>query len=190
MIRPIEDESTAAETRLKTPHSDRSYSIRTYWLAWLVTWFGIVLAGGVFGMFLAAIPGFVIGAMVAGIYGAPIALTIALLTWALWLTRYQIVAGTVAGVLSGVLSTLFLMLDSASTEEMIGLPLIAGCLGGLGSWLTTFFYQKKRGRFFQPTDSTTASWQFSLKDMFVRFTMVSMLAAAWSLAVSYFVRGR
>src|SRR5262249_26983628 len=148
------------------------------------------LAGGVFGMLLAQIPGFLAGSIIAGMYSAPIAITIALLMWAFWLTRYQLAAGILVGVLTGALSTFFLMSGFGSRGELIALPVIAGLLGGLGSWLATFFYRKKRRRLIQPMQATTASWQFSLKDLFIRFTVLSILAAAWSLAISYYVRER
>jgi hypothetical protein len=153
-------------------------------VGWAVAWLGISASGGTFGLVVATgdPAGAVIGSIIAGVVGAAVVVTIGVITWAFWLLRYRIVWSIVAGVLSGVIPALPLPLNELAIT-------VAGIFGGVGGGLAGYLYWKNR----PPFDSSravdpSAAWQFSLRDLFVRFTVVTALIAAWSVGIASLIR--
>ncbi len=150
----------------------------------------MALAGGIFGVIVAiaedpgmAIVGLIAGVIIAGIYAIPIVATFGILTWTLWLSRFAVVMAAIAGAFTGILSTAALMRDT----EFELIPL-AGCVGGVVTACITGFYWRKLGQWGYGSEVAAGNtWQFSLRDLFVRFTIATAILAAWMFALtSYF----
>jgi hypothetical protein len=147
----------------------------------------IALAGGLFGIIVclmeeleAAILGFFAGIMIAGVYAIPVLATFGILTWTLWLSRFAVITAAISGACTGVLSTT--MLGIPSEAELIPL---AGCIGGVATACITGIYSTKLRQ--TRCDSEVAAgsaWQFSLRDLFLRFTIATAILAAWIFALT------
>lgn len=165
---------------------------RTFWPGfWITSWLSTIFAGGVFGI-VVSVPndageiaaGFIIGTMISAIYAVPVVATFSALTRTLWLSRFAVAMAAKSGACTGVLATLMVG-NSVGFEK--GQMMLAACIGGAVTGLGTFVYWR---RFRLPIDSTPPgrdSWQFSLQDLFVRFTIVSVLVALWVMAVRVFL---
>jgi hypothetical protein len=168
-----------------------------YVAVWLFSWLGTILAGGTFGLvvgiFIAGIEGLFIGpiagALIAGIFGAPLVATIGILTWLLWLARFRRAAPAVAGACTGMVSTATLFQSEADLPSLLLLVPIAGLLGAAGGYLPAAKYWNKRGQIEKLIDEThNHTWQFSLGNLFVRFTVASFLLAAWIFLLGKLLR--
>jgi hypothetical protein len=153
-----------------------TYSLTAFWF-W--AWLGTVFAGGVFGVLLAGPLGFFLGCLVASIAGTPIVVFAAVLAWCLWLTRYRITFAVIAGATTGVLTSL----------PVIGyfdifVP-VAGILGGLGGGIGGGLHWFRSKSDATSDEKPDRPWQFSMRDMFVHITVLSIvLALASSLVVA------
>jgi hypothetical protein len=106
---------------------------------WPAAWFGTTVAG----LSIAhdcdpLILGFVVATV--GIFGFFLQTTIAILTWAFWLSRFRIAAASIAGALTGVLVTFFLTTPAARSasfldKEVIPAALACAAGGGIGGFL-------------------------------------------------------
>lgn len=153
---------------------------RNFWLAWLVAWLGISLAGGIFGLVLAGTAGLAGGVAIAGGTGAPVVVTVAIAAWAFWLSQFHVVAAIIAGACTGAVSTWIVAGVGDSFSEVAPFALIAGLMGAFGGGLASYInWQKVRSAV-----SGQFTWHFSLRDLFIRFTALAALIAAWSLALT------
>lgn len=139
---------------------------------WLSAWLGTVLAEGIWGLWLAGPTGFARGCWFAGIIAIPVFAVVAVLTWCLWLSKYRILAAFVAGgATGGVLGGAALSRSWMS----FAIPGVAGALGGvLGGglhWLGTSARMPE-------TETKRNAWQFSMRDLFLRLTVLALLLAA------------
>lgn len=158
-----------------------------YWLAWLIAWLGIALSGGIFGLCLGGGIGFLAGLVIAGVYGLPIIATVAVLTWAFWLMRWQLISATIAGACTGIASTALMVMSVGSPFSEDGLLIFAaGSLGGFGGGIASYIYWQKRS--LPAPIRSSIGWQFSLRDLFLRFTVLAVLIAGWSFAITAIVK--
>ncbi len=145
---------------------------------WMVVWSGTVAAGGVFGLLLGSILGLDFGYIIAGLVGIPIVATTAALSWVCWLSRFRIAVACLAGLLTGVVATLPLYGTTRfGDSQAIMLAIVAGFIGMAGSGSAGAMYWR-RGP--SSEDASPPRWQYSLGDLFLRMTVVSVLFAAWS----------
>jgi hypothetical protein len=167
-----------------------------YLVAWFLAWLGTALAGSAFGLgvgvFAAGGEGLFIGpiagGLIAGVFGAPIVATGGILTWLLWLGRYRRGAPAAAGACTGIVSTSMLFWSEGS-ELVLLLVVVAGVLGAAGGYLPAAQYWNKRVQIEQRIEaSDDHTWQFSLRDLFARFTAASFLLAAWMFLFSKLLR--
>lgn len=154
---------------------------------WCFVGLGTAAAGGLFGFLLGclsrtaigAIVGLIIGCIFAGACAVPVVVTVAVLVWAMWLSRFRLLVGGFAGGLTGLVATGFL-----SSLEVSLFVAGAGLLGMLGGSLGGLLYSKKI-RFPERASSISnlQPWQFTLRDLFARMTVLAMLISAWTWAV-------
>jgi hypothetical protein len=164
------------------------------WLAWFFSWLGISLSGGLFGVVLGglerdpgAIVGFVAGFLIAGIVSVPVILTIAALAWTFWLSRFQILFAVMSGACTGVISSAPIALAMLSTEATRFI-ILAGCIGGCGGGFAAYFFWASDDRRQQiGVNDEPLRWQFSLRDLFLRFTVLAVVIAAWSAILAKIV---
>lgn len=175
-----------SETHKSTNQDSEGPGELDFWIIWFVAWVGITVAGGVFGLIAGSIPGLMMGPILAAVCGVPLVITFALLTWALWLSRFLPVSATLAGACTGIVSTACVWEQSFLINH-VPLVLLAGCIGGTVSGFVTYAYWRKRER---PSHhiggDAGVGWQYSLRDLFLRFTVVTVLIAVWSLAIAKF----
>lgn len=147
---------------------------------WVYAWVGIILAGATFGFFTAFGIGAFPGAVIAGVVSTPFTITCAVLSWALWLTRFSVVFAAIAGACTGAISTVYVW-DSLLIMPAETAAFLAAIVGGLGGGGHAYYYSKRHG---WPNGSSgldgQRTWQFSLRDLFLRFTAVSILIALWT----------
>jgi hypothetical protein len=68
--------------------------------------------------------------------------------------------------------------------------LLAGFLSGGGGGIAAFLYWSSHEWPLQIRQNGDAlAWQYSLRDLFLRFTVLSLLIAAWSLAIALVMNG-
>jgi hypothetical protein len=155
---------------------------------WFVTWLSVALAGGLFGIIVcfkeepeAAIFGFIGGIIIAGVYAIPVVATFGILTWTLWLSRFAVITAAIAGACTGILSTATLA-GAALDFELIPL---AGCIGGgMTACITGIHSRKLRQLEYAADVAAGDTWQFSLRDLFLRFTIATAILAAWMFALT------
>lgn len=153
---------------------------RTTITFWTLAWVGTTIAGGVFGLVFGCVVGLIIGSMIAGIYAIPIHATVAILTWAFWLARFRVLTAAFAGGVTGVLTT-WLIFDAGifGSELWITATLAALC-GSFGTGTVCYWHWKATKSEAKIVDGLDDSpWQFGLKDLFIRFTVVACLLAGW-----------
>ena len=173
-------------------------------LFWVMVWLGTLAAGGLFGLLLGCgwlgalaaggpldlllgcFLGLLFGIIFAAISGAPVVATAAIVSWALWLSRYRLLIAGLAGTVTGVLATL--MVGSGPIffrgTPML-LPALAGLIGGLGAvagggW---YYFRTVPGKVVQAIDRA-AVFRFSLRDLFIHMTVVAALLGVWVLVVT------
>ncbi len=153
---------------------------------WLAALGGTIAAGGVFGAwvgFFGGVPGpmlftgLFMGALIAGVVAIPIHLTVAIMTWMLWMSRFRVISAGLAGGTTGVVATQFLSGGSVS-----GAVLWAGVIGAMGG-AAAGAWANPVGRNLTKTASGNPVWQFTLRDLFLRMTVFAMLVAAWTWAI-------
>jgi hypothetical protein len=156
-----------------------------YWLHfWLRVWVMIIVAGAVFGSLQFPIAGTVAGAFIAAFLAPPFVMSAVILTWACWLSRLAVLTAAAAGAATGVFATAMTW-DSVFAMEFEIALVWAGFIGGLGGVFGGAIYMRR-----YPLPRTGEStkeqdiWRYSLRDLFVRFTVVSMLVAGWCLFLS------
>jgi hypothetical protein len=156
---------------------------------WVYAWVGIILAGATFGFFTAFGIGAIPGAVIAGVVSTPFTCTCAVPSWALWLTRFSVVFAAIAGACTGAISTVYvwgsLLILPAETAAFL-----AAIVGGLGGGGLACYYSIRYGWPNCPSDANARNifWQFSLRDLFLRFTAVSVLIAVWTTLLAKLLR--
>lgn len=142
---------------------------------WFFTWLGTVMAGSAFGIRFGFLPGLIVGTIVAGIVGVPILLTFGVLSWACWLTRFSIPLAIASGACTGIVSTLIVGGMSLGSEVWL-----AGTTGavGAGSLISLYVLRNKGSKF--SIWRKREKWRYSLGDLFIRFTVVTVLIAGWT----------
>jgi uncharacterized membrane protein YjjP (DUF1212 family) len=153
---------------------------------WTMSLVAIVTAGAVFGLIEGGFAGLIVGGIIATMYGVPIVLTIAVLTWAFWLSRFPPIAAAVAGSATGILATAMSWDRIFSTDYYTAIVL-AACIGGIVPGVVLAYsvraYRERNPATGKPDRE---GWHFSLADLFWRFTMVAILIAIWSIGLASF----
>ena len=159
--------------KVRPPRSNASF--------WMSAWFGTIMAGGLFGFGVGvrvgemefAFYGLITGCLIAGLLGAPIQSLAAFFVWFFWLSRFRIAVASFAGLITGVIATL--------ASENIPVIASAGLLGMFGSGLAGARYWRLSRDAKDANSAEQAAqgpWQFTLRDLFLRITVVSVLLAA------------
>jgi len=158
---------------------------------WFLVWGGTTAAGGVFGFLVgcstahpaACILGLGFGVVFASMYGAFTIANVAIVTWCFWLSRYRVLMGCLAGGLTGVIATLF-TIGAGPWLSTWGSLALAGLLGTLGGGLAgrSHHSRAKAQGLYQPPQQHR--WRFTLRDLFLRVTVISALLAAYVFVVN------
>jgi len=142
---------------------------------WFFVWAGTTVAGGVFGFVFgwlsAGIFGLAFGPIYAGLagcFGIPTITAVALITWCFWLSRFRVVMGGLAGGLTLV----------SMAPPPLGTFALAGLLGTLGGGLAGGWYHSRA----KSQISQQHRWRFTLRDLFIRVTVISGVLGACVLA--------
>jgi len=163
---------------------------------------GIAAAGGIFGFCIGlldnptqaeigeAIAGLIAGPVIAVIFAVPIVLAVAIFAWAFWLLRYAVVWSSVCGAITGIMSYTWTGLDRAMQFPANWAVILAGIIGAVVPLFFASFYRKKRHAFYlSASGPANAKWHYSLRDLFVRFTVVTVLIAVICF-IAFSQRGR
>ena len=153
---------------------------------WWSAYLGTATAGGVFGALLlliggrpSAMPlGLLFGILFAGAAAIPIHITVAIMTWMLWLSRFRVISAGIAGGTTGVVAAGLLSDDIFTSPAVFW----AGVLGLTGS-AAAGAWTNRICRKLPKTDSDNPVWQFTLRDLFWRMTVFAMLVGTWTWAV-------
>jgi hypothetical protein len=163
---------------------------------WVFAWLGTALSGsvfgamimvfelirkqmllGIFGVFIAILIGFVF----AAIFAIPFVFTIAVATWAFWLTKFRMIAASLAGGVTGVIAA-GAVFGGPHPFWLSAQPqvVLAGIVGAIGCPL--FIYLFGRRTFFgdHKPSSPKMPWQFTLRDLFIHFTALAVLMSLWT----------
>lgn len=161
--------------------------------AWFLSWAGITVSGGAFGLLAGillaveeresvglSLLGGVAGIILAAFIGAPVVINMAIVSWLLWLSRFHRTMSALAGASTGMISTAMLFRGDRSViaYQWQLLVITAGVIGALGGYAPARWYWSKRIRAGTP-EQGNSGWQFSLGDLFVRFTVASLLLLVW-----------
>ncbi len=156
---------------------------------WLSVLGGTMTAGGVFGSLFvgvdvggwAATPGFFGGVLYGGVVGLFIIANVAFVTWCFWLSRYRVAMAGLTGGLTGFAAMLIITSDPPAMIAD-GLPwrwfALAGLLGTVGGGLAGHSHHSRsiaRGHWHV---SVQHRWRFTLRDLFIRVTVFSVLLTA------------
>lgn len=209
---PLPGESASAHSRVPTlttaikdgtattPRRSLNSNYGDRWVAWFFSWLGIALSGGAYGftigIFLAfderpsepvaVVPvALVAGTIVAGAWAALIIVNFTVLTWITGLSRFRLASPSFAGACTGMIAAAWLFRESPWAAWMHWLTLVAGVFGAAGGYLPAARYWRKR-KLVEPDDGD-GRWQFSLRDLFLRFTAASVLLACWIFALRWFL---
>lgn len=187
-----DERETPTVDEQRAPGAQSGGSIVRFWIA---AWLGTVAAGSTFGglivgfALLAGGPGgngsgwvyffgiaLFFGAVYAGLVAIPIHVTIAILTWAFWLNRFRLATAAIAGALTGVVATMSVF-PFPNNESAV----IAGSLGTIGAAVVGSRHIKRQANQ-RPTVVTSKKtvWQFTIRDLLVRMTLLAMLLSAWT----------
>jgi hypothetical protein len=162
---------------------------------WFLAWLGTVFSGAIYpasGNLLAfqmteALTVLVIGGVLIGLCATPIMLTVAIATWALWLTRFRMYTASLAGGLSCAIAAVT-FLNATHTYLSDGWKLIAieALTGGIGCPLILYLLGRRMFSLNRRAKATKTPWQFTMKDLFVHFTVLALLISLWSLLFPHF----
>jgi hypothetical protein len=154
---------------------------------WLVACLGTVAAGTVFGMIAGGVFGLCFGPVFAGVFGVPVIVSFAFITWAFWLTRFTVLMAALAGGCTGFIATALTWVSIFETDFPTSL-LLASLIGALGGGTSAGWYWTKypHGHSGNAADDPSA-WRYSLRDLFFRFTIVVLLVACWTFAVNTYL---
>ncbi len=161
---------------------------------WCFVWLGTTAAGGLFGLLVGCfavsmavcILGILVGCIVAGVCAVPVVVTVAVLTWAMWLSRFRVLVAGLVGGLTGLIATGFM---SSPGVSLFGAG--AGLLGMFGGSFGGRWYNKKISRLGQTSsNSNLQPWQCTLRDLFARMTVLAMLISAWTWTVKSIYHAR
>lgn len=161
--------------------TDRRRPVSSPVTFWLATWLGTVGAGGVFGGVVEGPLGVPPGFVFAGLFAVPVVVVAAILTWCFWLSRYRVVMAALAGAATGVASSIAL-----NSDGLVDLPVpLAGLLGAVGGGAVGGLHWWRSRAFVSGRESDGYSaWQFTMREMFLRITVFSVvLALVSSVAV-------
>ena len=164
--------------------TDASAPVGALTFLWVFSWLGTVAAGGIFGTLIVGVGGLVFGAIFAGVVGVPIHISMATVTWILWLPRFSTIMAGIAGALTGIAATL-LIWDASFPLSLYAAMGLAALLGGLGGVLGGGLYHAKFACRAQVRRLHAKSrWQFSLRDLLVRVTVLAVLLSGWTWLIS------
>ena len=160
---------------------------------WAFAGIGIALGGGALGFLTGCLPGFFVGGSVTGIIGFPFILTFGALSWSCWLTRFSIPMAIVSGACTGIASTFivgeaFSLFPTSGSYFYVYLAgIAAGISCAIGAGISTSIYVRRHNCTKFSMRCKRQPWRFSLSDLFVRFTVVTVLIAGWTWAAkAYF----
>src|SRR5262245_568811 len=97
---------------------------------WTMCLLAIAVAGAIFGSIEGGVAGFIGGGIHGAFYGVPIVLTVAVLTWAFWLSRFIPIMAAAAGCATGILATA-ISWDTIFSTDYYTAIVLAACIGGI-----------------------------------------------------------
>ncbi|NQT14302.1 MAG: hypothetical protein HQ582_16215 [Planctomycetes bacterium] len=162
--------------------SASSQRFRDSLLFWFFAWMGTTIYGGVFGLIVrfAQPVGALDGFVHAGFFGAPLFVGVAAMGWAMWISRGRVVLAGLAGGLTGFFTVWWgFPPDAFGFMHIIAaLPLIIlmGMVGGVTGGRLYQTVSRSRGQ--RRGMSDRGVWQFTLRDLFLRFTVLAILLSA------------
>jgi len=154
---------------------------------WFSVWSGTKVAGGAFGFSVgcwedglaSGVVCQVFGVVLASILGAFTIANVAFVTWCFWLSRFRVVMGFLAGGLTGVIATLSPSSGPPLSASWKVLAL-AGLFGTLGGGLAG---RRCHTREAMPRGFLQRPWRFTLRDLFIRITVISALLATYAIFI-------
>ena len=161
----------------QSPESDRILigDAITFWLSVFGgTLGGAALFGFIFGCFIGA----VIGPIIAFVCGIPVCVSMSVVTWPIWRSRYYQLSAAMSGGCTGLLSTLW-------TGDYEGVPsavweITALLIGGSGACFSAhlFMQHTEAGYRFERSARKQVA-QFSLRFLFLYITALTVVIVFW-----------
>jgi hypothetical protein len=163
---------------------------------WCYVWLGSAVAGGCFGFFVGFMGsgalGLFFGFMFAGIAAAPILVTVSIAAWAFWLTRFRLISAAIAGVLTGFASAKFVEMPGLNFSDMTWIfgrmnysEASAALCGAVACPLFGYLFCRGMIPHCKNGVKSRKLWQFTLRDLFVHFTVLAVLISLWSWLFTY-----
>lgn len=187
------NDSTSSPTPSETP--TRVSPLRNEFAFWCYAWLGAGFAGGALGFSITNVGdrfgGFFGGFGGTFIAGFPVFLTIAVGTWALWLSRLRTIFAAIAGAMAVVASIRFLELPAQNLKDiwmfgrMSGIDIAALLAGALGSLLFCDLFRRGYLPGRRKNDVAKTRWQFTLRELFAHFTILAVLISLWTWLFTY-----
>lgn len=147
---------------------------------WISAYFGTVVAGGAFGLLIGGWAGVIVGCFLAALVGAAIHMIAAILTWCFWLSPFRVVVAIIAGAATGTICSAVAVMFGQDSS----LAFLSGALGaaggGMGGGLYWLF---ALGQSLDSDPYKNRRWQFTMRDIFVYMTLLSILLALISSLV-------
>jgi hypothetical protein len=162
---------------------------------WLVAWLAIALSGSLYGLAVLVLlategPGLgvlifffiplIVGFFIAGVFAVPFLLTVAVTTWGLWLSRFRMLAAAIAGGWTGVMAARSVFGHSGGGRWPVDPVALAGIFGAVGCPLLVYLLGRRYFFFKRKNDAPPTPWQFTLRELFVHFTVLAVLISLWS----------
>jgi hypothetical protein len=156
---------------------------------WCCAWLGATIAGsfyaGYCGVSGSSLAGFFLGFAFAGMTAFPILLTAAVITWALWLSRFRLIMATLAGAIIGLASAKMPSMNNFSDMTWIfgrvgSSDIVPVFFVAVACPLSSFFCCRKLRPRLEGQSENGQRWQFSLRDLFVHFTILAVFISLWT----------
>jgi hypothetical protein len=169
---------------------------------WLFAWLGTAISGSFYGLAILIVvaatgpmPGVIVafpfsmffGFIIAGFFAVPYLSTVAVVTWAFWLSRFRMIAAAVAGGWTGVIAarSLFGDFPMRPVSPNFDPVVMAGVFGAVGCPLFIHLIGRRILARRKREEKSRGPWQFTLRDLFVHFTALAVLISLWTWYFTY-----
>ncbi len=173
----------------------RRLQVRLYF--WPSAWLGTMIGCGIFGFVLAehryggeyCLFCAVVGVFIASTLGVPIHLAMAGMGWMTWTSRYRVVLAALAGGLTCAFAICWAFPDADLPflfgDRVMLLGVGMGTVGGAAGGIFQQVFCEPRSQRRRAEDKSV--WQFTLRDLFLRTTILAILLSVSTCCVREFM---
>jgi hypothetical protein len=158
---------------------------------WSAVWLGTTLAGPIIALvvcrghvsFEGLVHGVIVGASCAALAAAPGVGTAAMVCWSFWMWRFRLLWAVIGGAVSGVLMGC-VFVPAIPPAHMVFLW--AGVAGAVGGGVAGMIHDKLYATAGAPEEVSGGTWQFSLRDLFLRIAVLAVTLSVWIGIIRFF----